>query len=691
MGKELLLEIGTEEIPAAFLPKALKDMGEIAASLLTENRLPHGAIRTMGTPRRLCLVVADLSEKQDDMVVEKLGPAKKAAFNADGQLTPAALGFAKSQNVDFSEIETITTDKGEYLCVRKQSPGEATMDILPSLLLRLITEIPFRKSMRWSDYDFRFARPIHWIVALFGTETVPFAIEDIASGNHSFGHRFMSNTPFAVSGFADYLEKARANYVIVDPEERKKIILEEIHAVAAEVGGKPVVDSDLLETVTFLVEYPNAVCGSFSADYLKLPREVLITSMISHQKYFPVVTENNDLMAHFITINNTKPRDPAVVRQGNEKVIRARLSDADFFFQEDQKIRLDDRVEDLKQVIFHTKLGTSFEKVQRFRQLSLYLAEQIDPSLRPLVDRTAHLAKADLDTRMVGEFPELQGIMGREYSLLEGENPVVAQAVYEHYLPVAAGGALPETQPGAIVSIADKLDTIVGFFGVNVIPSGTADPYALRRQAIGIISIILNKGYNLEIDRLTDASLHILAEKITRPPEDVKKDVLDFFRNRFEQQMALQGFSYDVIHAVMATNEGNLYRCGKKIKAMEAFKAHADFASLAATFKRVGNITKDFSLESSVDQSLFEHQAETDLFSSCKDIRATILNYVGEEDFSAALTELTKLKEPINLLFDSVLVMAKEEKTKNNRLSLLREVSSLFHKIADFAYISTDN
>ncbi|MDR2861751.1 MAG: glycine--tRNA ligase subunit beta [Syntrophobacterales bacterium] len=691
MGKELFLEIGTEEIPAAFLQKALEDMKEMAASILTENHLQHGAIQTMGTPRRLCLVVADLHEKQDDMVVEKLGPAKKAAFDANGQLTPAAQGFAKSQSVDFSAIETVTTDKGEYLCVRKQLPGAAAMDILPPLLLKLVTEIPFRKSMRWSDYDFRFARPIHWIAALYGAEIVPFAVEDIASGNSSRGHRFMSNTSFVVSGFTDYLEKARANYVIVDPEERKKIILEEIHAIAAEVGGKPIVDPDLLDTVTFLVEYPNAVCGSFSSDYLKLPREVLITSMISHQKYFPVVAENNDLMAHFITINNTRPRDPALVRRGNEKVIRARLSDADFFFQEDQKTRLDDRVEDLKQVIFHTKLGTSFEKVQRFRQLALYLADQIDPALCPLVDRTAYIAKADLDTRMVGEFPELQGIMGREYSLREGENPLVAQAVYEHYLPIAAAGALPETEPGAIVSIADKLDTIAGFFGVNVIPSGTADPYALRRQAIGIINIILHKKYNLDMGQLTDASLRILGEKITRPPADVKKDVLDFFRNRFEYQMGLQGFSYDVIHAVMAANEWNLYRCGKKIKALEAFKTHTDFLSLTAAVKRVENISKGFSAKGSVDPDLFENQTEADLFSSCKAISATTLRHIREEDFSSALGELTKLKEPIDLFFDAVLVMAKEEKIKHNRLFLLREVSSLFHGIADFTYISTDN
>ncbi|HPX55893.1 MAG TPA: glycine--tRNA ligase subunit beta [Syntrophales bacterium] len=691
MSKEFLLEIGTEEIPAAFLRKAVKDMEEMADAMFRENRLQHGRIKTMGTPRRLCLAVFDLSEKQDDMVVEKMGPAKRVAFDEQGKPTKAALGFAKGQGVDFSEIETVMTDKGEYLCVRKTSIGVPAIELLPAMMIRFISGIPFRKSMRWSDHDFRFARPIHWIVALFGGEVVPFSIDGIPSGGTSFGHRFMSNHPFDVSGYDDYMAQTRENYVFVNPEERKNIVLTEIRRAAETVGGEVLTDPELLDTVTFLVEYPNAICGSFSPDYLKLPKEVLITSMMTHQKYFPVTSKNGDLLPHFVTVNNTKPRNPDVVRRGNEKVIRARLSDADFFFREDQKISLDKRVEDLKQVVFHTKLGTSFEKVQRFQALAAFITEQIDVSLKPAVDRAAYLAKADLDTQMVGEFSELQGVMGREYALLSGESPVVAKAIYEHYLPVSAGGALPETNEGAIVSIADKMDTIVGFFGVNLIPSGTADPYALRRQAIGIINIILNKNYVLKIDDLIELSLGILEGKMTGKPEEVKKDVLDFFRGRFENQLISQGFSYDVVNAVLATDDWDLCRCYRKIKAMESFKTDPVFLPFATTFKRVENILKDFGGGGEVDPSVFENETETDLFNAYGVIGTKALKFIEADDFGASLAELAALKEPVDRFFESVLVMAKDEKIKFNRLFLLEKISALFHKIADFSYISTEN
>ena len=690
MSKELLLEIGTEEIPAAFLQKAIKDMAEMAEAMFLENRLRHGTIKTMGTPRRLCLAVFDLSEKQDDMIIEKMGPAKKVAFDEQGNPTKAALGFARGQDVDFSEIETVVTDKGEYLCVRKTAVGIPTADLLPSIMIRFISGIPFRKSMRWSDCDFRFARPIHWIVALFGGEVVPFSIENIVSGRRSFGHRFLSNLPFDVSGYEDYMAKARSNYIYVDPEERKDIVLSEIRKAAESVGGEVLIDPELLDTVTFLVEYPNAICGSFSPDYLKLPKEVLITSMMTHQKYFPVIAKSGGLLPNFITVNNTKPRNPDVVRRGNEKVIRARLSDANFFFQEDQKIGLDKRVDDLKQVVFHTKLGTSFEKVQRFQALAAFITEQIDSSLKSTVDRAAYLAKADLDTQMVGEFSELQGVMGREYALLSGELPIVANAIYEHYLPISAGGPLPETDAGAIVSIADKLDTIVGFFGVNLIPSGTADPYALRRQAIGIINIILNKNYVLKMDDLIKFSLGILESKMTGRPEEVKKDVLDFFRGRFENQLISQGFSYDVVNAVLATNDWDLCRCYRKIKAMESFKTNSVFLPFATTFKRVENIIKDFS-NGAVDPSLFENETESELFNAYDVIGTKAFKFIEAGDFTSSLTELAALKGPVDRFFESVLVMAKDEKIKFNRLSLLEKISVLFHKIADFSYISTDN
>ncbi len=690
MSKELLLEIGTEEIPAGFLQKAMRDMEEIAGAMLGENRLRFGTIRTMGTPRRLCLVVSDLSEKQDDITVEKLGPAQKVAFDEQGNPTKAALGFAKSQNVAFSEVETVSTDKGAYLCVRKKSAGLPTPELLPALLVRYIASIPFRKSMRWSSYDFRFARPIHWIVALYGGEIIPFGIEDIQSSRTSYGHRFMSNHPFNVNGFEDYLAQTRAHHVIVDPAERREIILQAIKGAAASVGGEAMADPELLDTVTFLVEFPNAVCGSFSPEYLSLPQEVLITSMMTHQKYFPVVGQDQGLLPHFITVNNTQPRDPALVRRGNEKVIRARLSDANFFFQEDRKISLDERVDGLKQVVFHTKLGTSFEKVIRFQELAVEIANRINPALKENVSRVAWLAKADLDTQMVGEFSELQGIMGREYALLSGENPVIAKAIYEHYLPIAAGGALPETDEGSIVSIADKLDTITGFFGVNLIPSGTADPYALRRQAIGILNIILNRHYVLQMDDLVDCSLKILANKLTRPAITVKAEILDFFRGRFENQMIAQGYSYDVVNAVLFTDDWNFCRCFQKIRAMEAFKSTPAFLSFATTFKRVANIIKDFG-GGKVSPSLFESDAEAELYTVYGTIRDQALFRIKQDDFPSALTEFAALKEPVDAFFESVLVMAKEEDIRMNRLSLLKEISSLFHRIADFSYIATEN
>ena len=533
MGKELLLEIGTEEIPAAFLPKAITDMEDMIRKIFSEKRIGHGAVKAMATPRRLCLYLADVAEKQEDQLIEKMGPAKRVAFDENGNPSKALAGFARGQGMNIEDLTTVTTEKGEYLCARKMISGEETKALLPDILAKFIPAIPFRKSMRWSDRELRFARPIHWVLALFGGDIVPFRIENITSGRETQGHRFMSPEPIEVKDYKDYLAKTREKFVIVDPDERRRIILEEADKAAAAVGGKVLRNDELLEVVTFLIEYPTAVCGSYDAGYLELPAEVLITSMMSHQKYFPVVDDKGKLMPYFITINNTLARDPSVVARGNEKVIRARLSDARFFFQEDQKISLDKRAEDLQKVVFHSQLGTSFDKVQRFRKLAAYIAEQVNPALLATVDRAATLAKADLDTQMVGEFSELQGVMGREYALIAGEKPVVAKAIYEHYLPIAAGGELPTTDEGAIVSIADKLDTIAGFFGVNLIPTGTADPYALRRQALGIINIILDKKYPLLLEGIVDESLRILGDRLKKPAAQVKAEVLDFFKARF--------------------------------------------------------------------------------------------------------------------------------------------------------------
>jgi glycyl-tRNA synthetase beta chain len=689
MAKELLLEIGTEEIPAEFLPRALKDMEEIIRRDLEMNRIGFGRIRTMATPRRMALIVDDLEERQQDQVMEKIGPARRASFDAEGNPTKAAIGFAKGQGIDISALETVTTEKGEYICARKRIKGEPTAEVLSGLLSRYILSIPFQKSMRWKDLSIRFARPIHWILALYGGEIVPFKLENITSGRKTRGHRFMSPGVFLVNDVKDYLAGMKENYVIVSPGERRKMIMEEAARAAAEVGGKPLVIEDLLQEVVFLAEYPTAVVGSFDREYLKLPREVLITSMVEHQRYFPVTDDKGGLMPYFVTINNTLARDPSVVARGNEKVIRARLADARFFFEEDRKVPLDEHFKKLGKVVFHSLLGTSLDKVGRFQRLAAWIADRIDPSLRTDVERAAHLAKADLETQMVYEFPSLQGVMGREYALLAGEKKDVAEAVYEHYLPTSAGGELPRTDIGAIVSIADKTDTITGFFGVKQIPTGTADPYALRRQALGVINIIIDRDYKLPLDEIIDQSLAILREKLKRTPEETRADVLEFFRGRFENRLISQGYPYDVVDAVLARGLTDLTVALAKIEAMREFKVHPDFEPLAIAFKRVCNIIKNAG-PGDVEPGLFENEAETDLYAEFRRIREKAGALIAKGDYGAALTEIAALRKPVDRFFESVLVMAEDERIRKNRLSLLREISELFFGIADFSRIVTE-
>lgn len=688
MSKELLFEIGTEEIPAAFLVRAITDIEEITKKSFTEKRIPFSGIQVLATPRRLCLYVAELGEKQEDQTIEKLGPAKKAAFDDKGNPSKAALGFARGQGLDISQLETVTTEKGEYLASRKTIIGEETAALLPDILIKLVTSIPFRKTMRWADYELRFPRPIHWILALYGGEIVSLQLEAVQSSNCSYGHRFLAPSSFAVKNFADYKEKTRENFVIVDPAERKKIILEEAAKAAVEAGGKIFYTDDLLETVTFIVEYPVIIRGSFDQEFLQVPKEVLTTTMISHQKYFPVTDAAGLLLPYFIAVSNTQARDLSVIARGNEKVIRARLADARFFFEEDQKVPLETRLDALKKVVFHKLLGTSYDKVMRFRKLAAIIVDRINPVIKDTVDRAALLAKADLETQMVGEFSELQGIMGREYARLAGENPVVSEAIYEHYLPIAAGGDLPQTDEGAIVGIADKVDTITGFFGVGLPPTGTADPYALRRQALGVINIILDRRYALPLDFLIDESLKLLDGALKKPAAEVGKDVRDFFAGRYQNQLIAQGYSYDTVEAVLAGGLNDLVVTSEKIKALQAFRTNPEFEPISIAFKRVDNILKDFS-NPQVDPKLFATDAERNLYSAAKEIEKQIVDGMEKNDFNLALKEMARLRPPVDAFFDSVMVMDKDEKVKFNRLSLLSEISATFHKIADFSKIVT--
>ncbi len=684
--KELFLEIGCEEIPAGFIPRATAEMEAIITRELAVARLPFSGIQTLATPRRLALVVKGLPAVQPDAEITATGPSVKAAYDADGKPTKAAEGFARGQGVDVAALQTITTDKGEYLFVSKHEAGRPTHEILTELLPALIANIPFKKSMRWGEQDVRFARPIHWIVALFDGTVIPFSFGQITSGKVSRGHRFMANTPFPVSDFAGYLNECERHFVIPDPEKRKEIIRRETHRVAIAAGGHLLPDEELLEQVTYLVEYPSAVHGTFSPEFLKVPKEVLITSMRSHQRYFSIVDANGGLMPGFITINNTLSEDPSVVVKGNERVLRARLSDARFFFEEDQKVRLDDRVEALKKVVYQQKLGTSFEKMERFRSLAEGLADRLNPAVKAQTSRAAWLCKADLVSGMVGEFPEVQGIMGREYALLEGESADVAGAIAEHYLPTQAGGELPASDIGAFVSIADKMDTICGCFGVGLIPTGAADPYALRRATIGIIAIILDRGYRLSLESLIDEALTLLAPKLTRQKEQVAADVLEFFRARFSNLMG--GLHpTDAVDAAVAAGFSDLVDVRARIAALAEFKNHPDFEPLSVAFKRVGNIIKE-GTDAPVDPSLFQDEAEKNLYEAIQAVKVAAGGLVASGAWLDALTEIATLRGPVDRFFDGVMVMAEDPLVRTNRLALLTTIARLFGRIADFSRIA---
>jgi glycyl-tRNA synthetase beta chain len=461
-----------------------------------------------------------------------------------------------------------------------------------------------------------------------------------------------------------------------------------MNKAAGEVSGNILPDDELLEIVTFIVEYPVAIRGTFSRDFLALPREVLISAMREHQRYFSLTDANGTLLPYFVTISNTRPRDSSVVARGNERVLQARLSDANFFFVEDRKIPLIQRLEGLKRVVYHSKLGTSYEKVMRISDLATYLTERIDPSLQETVKRASLLCKCDLITGMVGEFPNLQGVMGRIYALLSGEKEAVALAIYEHYLPTSAGGAIPSSHPGAILSIADKFDTIVGCFGVGLIPTGTADPYALRRQTLGIINTILEKRYLFSLSQLIERSLELLAEKIERSPREIKTDVLEFFKGRLQNLLNSKGLSPDALEAALAVGFDDIVDLQERTKALHSLRSEPDFESLAIAFKRVVNISKSHTPQE-IDPRRFESDVEGKLFEAYRTTAQKAWKKIAQKNYPAALKELSSLRQPVDEFFTGVMVMAEDEKIKNNRLSLLSSISQLFFKIGDFSKIST--
>lgn len=687
MSAELFLEIGTEEIPAGFLPLAMADLERLLRKELETARIGFGAVKTFATPRRLAIAVAEVAAEQQRQELTLAGPSVKVAFDAEGNPTKAALGFARANGVEVSELSQVETDKGTYLYLSKVMEGRPTAELLPEMLPRLIAAIPFKKSMRWKDLDVRFARPMHWIVALYGGEVVPFTFGNLQSGNSSQGHRFMAPGKFTVTGVESWLAAAERHFIQPDPARRRELIAAGVAEAARAAGGSVNPDEKLLDEVSYLVEDATPLCGAFEEKYLALPRELLITSMREHQRYFTLIDGAGQLLPRFITISNTRAEDPSVVVRGNERVLRARLSDAMFFWNEDQKVKLESRLEALKSVVYQAKLGTSYEKVMRFRELANGLAAALDPEVAPLVDRAALLAKCDLETGMVYEFPELQGVMGREYAKLEGEDPRVALAIYEHYLPIQAGGQLPSDNVGAFVSLADKIDSICGCFGVGLIPTGTADPYALRRSAIGILNIVIDRGFRLSVPELVGRSLALLAPKLTRPAAEVQAEVVEFIRLRLVNMLATQGYPQDVVEAVLSAGFDDVLDALERVRALAELKGREDFEPLAVAFKRVGNIIKG-GVDQAVDAGLFEAPCEGALWNALQQVQGTVLAATAAGRYGEALQAIAGLRAPVDAFFDGVMVMAKDDAVRNNRLALLTGVAALFQGIADFSRIA---
>ena len=680
MSKNLLLEIGTEEVPAHVMPGILKQLKEHAEKAFQELRLDYQSVRTVGTPRRSALLVSGLAEKQEDVSSENRGPSVKIAFDADGKPTKAAEGFARGQKIDAKDL--VAKDGYVYAMVHQE--GEATAKLLETLLPKLICELSFPNNMRWADLDFKFIRPLRWIVALFGSDVIPFEVAEVSSGRVSRGHRVLSQGNFEIADADSYEKACEEQFVIVDPEIRKEQIRTQLVKVAEERGGVAEITEDLLEEVLYLVEYPTALCGTFEEKYLKLPAEAVITPMRDHQRYFPVKAADGSLMPIFITVRNGGKEHLETVQHGNERVLRARLEDAQFFFDEDRKKTLEGHREKLKTVVFQEGLGTVYEKSERLEKLSSFIAEklQVSETDKENALRAAKLCKADLVTGMVTEFTELQGIMGREYAKLDGERDEVAIAIDEHYMPRFAGDRQPKSTAGRIVSIADKLDTMVGTFSRGKIPTGSQDPFALRRQALGLVNMMMEAKYALSISSVVELAMDLYGIEDEEARKKMQKDVADFMRLRLKNVLADEKVRYDIVDAVLEDVD-DIYSVELRAQAVAGFLASEQAEKQVQAFVRAANLAKK--AESSfIDAGLLKAAEENALYQVYASVSDEVQQLLEAKDYEGALEALTRLAAPIDAFFDGVMVMDKDEKIKNNRLGLLKSIHIIVNKVADF-------
>ncbi len=673
MRGHLLLELGTEEIPAAFLARALEELPALATSHFLAARLTHGAVTALGAPRRLALHVAGLAARQTDVSETVTGPPASAAYDKEGKPTRAALGFAQKTGVPVESLTVVEVagakGKAAYVAARRELAGAETRELLPGLLAQLARAIPWKKSMRWGNLDEAFVRPVHWIVALFDGEVVPLELFGVRAGRETRGHRFLAPAPIAVEGgLDDYRSRLREAFVLVDPEARRTMIQAELARAQAAAGVRVRDDEELVAEVTNLVEYPQAIVGSFDARHLEIPAEMVISAMRGHQRYFATQDGDGKLANRFVTVAGTLTRDPEVVRAGNERVLAARLADARFFFDEDRKIPLQAMAARLGGVAFIKGLGTMLEKTQRIAAFAPHFA--VDA---PSFQRAAALCKADLTSKAVGEFPDLQGVMGRHYARLGGEDPAVADAILEHYLPRGATDRLPQGDLGAALGIADRMDTLAGCFRMGLAPSGSNDPYGLRRAALAVLNILVDKGWRVSVRALAG---------------DAGPDLLEFLRTRLRGLLVDgRGLPADCVDAALASGWDDVPDAVARASAVAQLRQRPDFEPLAVAFKRVANILKGEQVTGEPDATRFG-ASERLLWDRYLGVRSEAQRLIDDRAYDAALRELAALKPAIDKFFEDVLVMDPDPAVRENRLRLVGAIAATFHRVADFRQLA---
>jgi len=687
MANQLLIEIGTEELPASFVTKALGAMPSLAADLLARARLSHAAIVPLGTPRRLALMIEDVADRQEDLSEQVQGPPKRVALDAEGKLTKAGQGFARKQGLSPEDLFVVETDKGEYLAFKREEKGRPALEVLPDVLADLMARVPFPKSMRWGAGEVAFGRPIHWVVALHGEEVVATEFAGVRAGRATRGHRFLAPAGFELPSPEPYQELLRRAHVVVDPGERRDAMHAALRDAAQSMGGELVEDPFLLEECTSLVEEPHVVPGAFEPSYLDLPDGVVVSVMRDHQRYFAVRDPHTGrLLPRYLNVVNTA-NAPETIARGNDRVLRARLADARFFVDEDRKRPLETRTRELDGVVFQTKLGSLGDKVRRIRTLTQSFFEPGDEAR--LADRAATLCKNDLVTLIVGEFPELQGEMGRFYAAEQGEDAGVAEAIRDHYLPRGSGDAVPTGRVSAAVAVADRADTLAGCFGIGLVPSGSADPFALRRATLGIVRIALLGPLDVSVRDVIGGAWDGYPSGVLRDRDQVVTQLDEFFRARLKAYYG-ERFPGDLLEACLGAWDGRSLRdLDKRVQAVAAFRELPEYASLAVAFKRAFNIAKD-GPEGDVDASLLTEEAERSLADRFANLKPVVDGELSAGRYEEALSRLAnELKHPIDRFFEEVFVMVDDEAVRTNRLKLLRSISDTLSGIAHFHQLAT--